>query len=128
MTKKQVDKCDVCGSTKDVQCEVIIRGTRVDRVYHFCPTHWVQVYRKTLDDFLEESESKVNSYIKAVADKLIVDEQHNDKMDLYTKEDGTLDMERLDPVEIRKLRPYDDSDDVEENVMDTLKEIAEEKG
>ena len=102
--------CDVCGSDKDVQCEIITKGDKVDRVYHFCPLHWVEVYRRSLDDFLEQNEYKVNSYIKLVADKLIVDAQHELKVQQHIMENGELDVEALCPVEFRRIRAFDEDD------------------
>ena len=101
-------KCDVCGETKGVVCEILTKGENVDRVYHLCPAHWVEVYRRTLDDFLENSEYKVNSFIKMVADRLIVDFTNKEKMSNYVDEDDNIDMVKLKPVEVRMLRPYED--------------------
>lgn len=106
-------KCDVCGSTENIQCEILTKGDMVDRIYHLCPEHWVSVYRKTLDDFVENNEYKVNSYIKMVADKLIVDDQSLQKSIMYVDENGQLDLETLDPVEVRRIRPY--SEDMDED-------------
>lgn len=99
-------KCDVCGSTEGVECEILLKGDMVDRIYHLCPHHWVQVYRKTLDDFLEGNEYKTNQYVKMSADKLIADGLSNRKIDLYMDDDGAVDVVTLEPQEIRKLRSY----------------------
>lgn len=100
--------CDVCGSTENVQCEILTMGDRVDRVYHLCSAHWIDVYRRTLDDFLEQNEYRVNSHIKMIADKLIVDAQHNTKMEKHINEEGQLDLEGLEPVEVRRLKNASD--------------------
>ncbi len=101
------NKCDVCGTTEGVECEILTKGTSPDRIYHLCPEHWVAVYRKTLEDFLEHSEYKVNSYIKMAADKIIVDARNDEKVGDLVNEDGTLDVETLEPREIRRIRPYE---------------------
>jgi hypothetical protein len=100
------EKCDVCGSDDGIECEVLLKGDQVDRIYHLCPVHWVSVYRKSLDDFLEGNEYKTNQYIKMAADKLIGDGMSNRKIDANADEDGAIDIMALDPTEIRKLRPY----------------------
>ena len=99
-------KCDVCGETKDVECEILLKGDQVDRIYHLCPKHWVKVYRKSLDDFLEANEYKTNSYIKMSCDKLISDGISNRKIDAFCDEDGAVDVMALNPSDIKKLRPY----------------------
>jgi hypothetical protein len=105
-------RCDICGTTEGVECEILLKGDQVDRIYHLCPKHWIQVYRRTLDDFLEASEYKTNSYIKMAVDKLVGDAINSDKVDQYSDEDGMVDVTKLDPKEIRKLRPYaSDPDD-----------------
>ena len=106
--------CDVCGETKDVECEILLKGEQVDRIYHLCPKHWIQVYRKALDDFLEANEYKTNTYIKMATDKLIADAFTGDKIDEFSDEDGMVDVQRLDPMEVRKLRPYE-TDEGEED-------------
>jgi len=107
-------KCDVCGETKGVECEILLKGDQVDRIYHLCPKHWIKVYRKTLDDFLESNEYKCNTYIKMSVDKLIADAATSDKIGKFSNEDGLVDIEKLDPQELRKLRPYEtDGDDDE---------------
>lgn len=98
--------CDVCGTTEGVECEILLKGDMIDRIYHLCPKHWVQIYRKTLDDFLEANEYKTNSYIKMAADKMISDAISKEKIREYMDEEGAVDVEVLDPQEIRKLRPY----------------------
>lgn len=100
--------CDVCGTDKDVQCEILTKGEEVDRIYHLCPIHWVEVYRRCLDDFVENSEYKANTYIKMVTDKLIVDSLNRSKMESFTNDEGIIDVESLDPTEIRMIRPYED--------------------
>ena len=101
-------KCDICGTTKGLRCEILTKGEDVDRVYHFCPEHWVDIYRRTLDDFVEDNEYKVNTYIKMVADKLIVDEQNRLKISEYVDDEGNIEVNVLEPMEIRRLRPYED--------------------
>jgi len=106
-------ECDVCGETAGVECEVMLKGDQVDRIYHLCPKHWIKVYRKTLDDFLEANEYKCNSYIKMAVDMLISDTKTTNKVQEYTDAEGMVDVERLKPQELRKLRPYDDDEDDE---------------
>lgn len=101
-------KCDICGTTKNIRCEILTKGEDVDRIYHFCPDHWVDIYRRTLDDFVENSEYKVNSYIKMVADRLIVDAQNKIKIEGFVGDDDILKVDELNPMEIRMLRPYED--------------------
>lgn len=108
--------CDVCGETEGVECEVLLKGDQVDRIYHLCPKHWIQVYRKTLEDFLEANEYKTNTYIKMATDKLISDAVTSDKIAEFSNEDGLVDVERLDPKMLRKLRPYATDDDEDEEV------------
>ena len=98
--------CDVCGETEGVECEVLLKGDQVDRIYHLCPKHWIQVYRKTLEDFLEANEYKTNTYIKMATDKLISDSYTSDKIAEFSDEAGMVDVERLNPQQLRKLRPY----------------------
>ena len=105
------DKCDVCGVEEGVQCEVMVRGSQIDRIYHLCPEHWVEVYRRALDDFVESNEYKANSYIKAVADRLIADRLSEDKFPQYQDEELVVDMEKVNPREIRTLRPYEVEDE-----------------
>ena len=109
MAKK--DKCDVCGSTKDVQCEIMVKGTQVDRIYHFCPEHWVEVYRRTLEDFVEQNQYKANSYIKGVADSLIANRISEDKMPSYQDEEQVIDLEKTNARKVRVLRPYEVEED-----------------
>jgi len=106
--------CDVCGATEDIECEILLKGEQVDRIYHLCPEHWIKVYRKTLEDFLEANEYKCNSYIKMAVDKLISDAVTSTKIKQFSDEDGLVDVARLDPQELRRLRPYeiDDEDDI----------------
>ena len=99
-------KCDVCGETENVECEVLLKGDMVDRIYHLCPKHWIKVYRKTLDDFLEANEYKTNSYIKMACDKLISDAISGHKIDVYCDDEGVIDVALLNPQEVRKLRSY----------------------
>lgn len=96
-----INKCDVCGSINDIQCEIFTKGEDIDRIYHFCPKHWIEVYRKTLDDFVEDNEYKANTYIKMVADKMIVDALNNVKIE------DLVDVE-FKPTCIRKISPYED--------------------
>jgi len=105
------DKCDVCGITEGVQCEVFTKGEVIDRVYHLCPEHWTEVYRRTLDDFVESNEYKVHSYIKMSADKLIADATTSRKLLDYEDEDGNLDSEQIKAIEIRSIQPYSGGDD-----------------
>jgi hypothetical protein len=98
--------CDVCGATEGIRCEIMMKGEQLDRVYHLCHEHWVVVYSRCLEDFLEENEYKVNSYIKSVCDKLIVDAIAADKMESI-EEDGTIDLTKFNPVDVRTLRPYE---------------------
>lgn len=107
-------KCDICGSMENVECEVLLKGEQVDRIYHLCPKHWIKVYRKTLDDFLEVNEYKTNSYIKMSVDKLVGDEMNNRKVERYSDDEGIIDVVELDPQEIRKLRPYESDPDEED--------------
>ena len=100
-------KCDVCGETEGVECEVLLTGEQVDRIYHLCPEHWIKVYRKTLEDFLESNEYRCNTYIKMAADKLISDSLTKNKVISYSDDDGFIDIGELTPKEIRKLRPYE---------------------
>jgi hypothetical protein len=99
-------KCDVCGASKDIQCEVMLKGTQVDRIYHLCPEHWVEVYRRSLDDFVESNQYKANSYIKAVADRLIAKRTTDDKLPHLT-EDDVVDLGKIDVREVRVLRSYE---------------------
>ena len=99
--------CDVCGETENVECEVLLKGDQVDRIYHLCPRHWIKVYRKTLEDFLEANEYKTNTYIKMATDKLISDAFTSDKIEEFSDDEGCVDVERLAPQELRKLRPYE---------------------
>ena len=108
--------CDVCGVTEGVECEVLLKGDQVDRIYHLCPKHWIKVYRKTLEDFLEANEYKTNTYIKMAVDKLISDAVTGDKIAEFSDEDGMVDVARLQPQEVRKLRPYEMDDDNEEDL------------
>ena len=103
--------CDVCGVTEGVECEILLKGEQVDRIYHLCPKHWIQVYRKTLDDFLEANEYKTNTYIKMSVDKLIADAVTGDKIEEFSDAEGMVDVARLDPQELRKLRPYESDDE-----------------
>ena len=105
--------CDVCGTDEGVRCEIMMKGGQVDRVYHLCCDHWVDVYSRCLEDFLEQNEYKVNSYIKAIADKMIVDQRHLLKMSEACDEDGNIDLGDFNPVEVRNLRSYE-GDDLEE--------------
>lgn len=110
-----VTGCDVCGETVGVECEVLLKGDQVDRIYHLCPKHWIKVYRKTLEDFLEANEYKTNTYIKMAVDKLIADSITSEKIEEFSDENGVVDVVRLSPKEVRKLRPYTaDSDDCED--------------
>ncbi len=102
-----INKCDVCGSTNDIQCEIFTKGEDIDRIYHFCPKHWIEVYRKTLDDFVEDNEYKANTYIKIIADKIIVDALNNIKIE-DVADNGIIDVDILNPTCIRKISPYED--------------------
>lgn len=107
-------ECDVCGTTENVRCEIMMKGEQVDRIYHLCESHWVKVYSRCLDDFLEQNEYKTNSYIKMVADKFIVDAIHRDKMEDIADEQGFADCTKFEPEEVRVLRPYE-GEEFEEN-------------
>ena len=100
-------ECDVCGTIEGVSCEIMMKGENVDRIYHLCQEHWVVVYSKCLDDFLEQNEYKVNSYIKINADKLIVDSMHRDKLEVIVDEEGVADCAKFNPVNLRVLRNYE---------------------
>jgi len=103
------ETCDVCGTEKDVQCEILLKGDNIDRMYHLCPFHLVEVYRRALEDFVENNEYKVNTYIKMVADKIIIDHRNKIKVEEYVGDTGEIDMELIKvPLNLRKLRPYDD--------------------
>jgi hypothetical protein len=103
----EVMKCDVCGVIEGVRCEIMMKAERVDRIYHLCHEHWVEVYSRCLEDFLEQNEYKVNSYIKVNADKLIVDSIHRDKMDMVITDEGMADCSKFNPADVRILRSYD---------------------
>lgn len=104
-------KCDVCGTTKDVQCEVFTKGEEVDRIYHLCMKHWVDIYRGALEDFVENNEYKVNAYLRMSADKMIVGANHARKAISVMDEEGGVDLSRLDPMEVRRVAAhYDDED------------------
>lgn len=116
MTEKVTENiigCDVCGTEEGVECEILLKGDQVDRIYHLCPRHWIKVYRKTLEDFLEANEYKTNSYIKMACDKLISDSMTGDKIKEFSDAEGLVNVDRLAPQELRKIRPYksDDSSD-----------------
>lgn len=101
-----MSRCDVCGTQEGVECEILLKGDAVDRIYHLCPEHWVAVYRKTLDDFLEGNEYKTNQYVKMAADKLIADGLNDRKIEMYVDDEGGIDVATLAPKEVRKLRSY----------------------
>lgn len=102
------ETCDVCGTDEGIRCEIMMKGEQVDRVYHLCQAHWVVVYSRCLEDFLEQNEYKVNSYIKAIADKLIVDSICMDKVDsIVDMETETLDLTKFNPSDVRMLRSYE---------------------
>lgn len=103
-----INECDVCGSINDIQCEIFTKGEDVDRIYHFCPKHWIEVYRKTLDDFVEDNEYKANTYIKMIADKMIVDSLNNVKIKTLVDDNDIIDVGILNPTCIRKISPYED--------------------
>ena len=103
-------KCDVCGSDENVQCEVLLKGDMIDRIYHLCGYHWIEVYRRTLDDFMEESEYKCNTYVKMSADKLIAEGVSGKKIEDYKNDEGIIDVDELNPVEIRRVRPYSEAE------------------
>lgn len=111
-------KCDICGTTEGVECEVLLKGEMVDRIYHLCPKHWVKVYRRTLDDFLEANEYKTNSYIKMAVDKLVGDAINSKKVEEYSDDEGMVDVGLLKPQEVRKLRPYASDPDEEDEVYE----------
>lgn len=102
-------KCDVCGVEENVECEILLKGDVVDRIYHLCPKHWVTMYRRTLESFTENNEYKVSSYIKMSCDKMIADAVSNAKIDSYTTDEGGIDIELLNPKDIKKLRSYKDN-------------------
>jgi hypothetical protein len=103
-------ECDVCGKTEGVECEILLKGESVDRIYHLCPEHWIEVYRKTLEDFLEANEYKCNLYIKMAVDKLISDSTTEAKIEVYSDEEGMVDVARLNPTALRKIRPYEEEE------------------
>jgi hypothetical protein len=100
-------ECDVCGSTEGVQCEIMMKGSRVDRVYHLCPEHWVEVYRECIESFLDHNPYKVNSFIKNAADSLIIKQRHLDKLGDITTDDGVVDLNIFAPRTVRILRTFD---------------------
>jgi hypothetical protein len=75
-----MEKCDVCGSDDGIECEILLKGDQVDRIYHLCPTHWVSVYRKSLDDFLEGNEYKTNQYRLNISMKIYLKWSNYGKM------------------------------------------------
>jgi len=102
------EKCDICGTTKNVKAIVFVKGdSEVDRIYHFCYDHLLKVYANTIDDFAENNEYKVNSYLKTVADKLIVDAQCENKSKIFVDENGEIDVNLLSLFEVRNLNPYE---------------------
>ena len=103
-------KCDVCGSTEGVQCEIMTKGDRVDRIYHLCPEHWIEVYRECLESFLDHNPYKVNSFLKVAADRLIINQLHFNKMVDTVAEDKDIDINAFEPCMVRVLRTYDDND------------------
>lgn len=107
--------CDVCGTEENVSCEIMMKGENVDRIYHLCSYHWMVVFRNCLEDFLEQNEYKVNSYIKGTADKMIVDGYHKEKMTAIATEDGMVDLNQFEPEQIRTLRPYEGDEYEEDN-------------
>jgi hypothetical protein len=108
--------CDVCGTEENVNCEMMMKGEQVDRIYHLCAYHWMVVFRDCLEDFLEQNEYKVNSYIKATADKMIVDTHARTKMEAIADEEGNVDLNEFEPEMVRTLRPYegDEYEEIEE--------------
>ena len=106
--------CDVCGTEEGVTCELMMKGENVDRIYHLCSYHWMVVYRSCLEDFLEQNEYKCNSYIKATADKMIVDTHAKDKMKAIADDEGMVDLNQFQPEMIRTLRPYEGEEEYEE--------------
>lgn len=105
-------KCDICGVTENVKSSVFIKGDEleVDRIYHFCFDHWIEVYARVIDEFAENNEYKVNSYLKLIADTMIIDAHVDTKLTLYVDENGDLDDKLLKPFEIRKVSPYESED------------------
>lgn len=102
-----MEKCDVCGSTENVTCEVYMNGNYADRVYHLCPTHWVDLYRKAINDFMEDNEYKVSAYLKGIADKMIVDSYIEQKMETIVGRSEEFDLEDLAPHDIKFLKSED---------------------
>ena len=101
-------KCDICGSEENVSCEVMMKGDAVERVYTLCGEHWVEVYRRCLDEFMEENEYKVNAFIKAATDRLIVDSYTREKTDFLINDEGLVDFTGMEISEIRNLCDSDE--------------------
>ena len=102
------EKCDVCGTTKNIKSIMFVKNEgEIDRIYHFCYDHLLEVYANTIDDFAENNEYKVNTYLKQVADRRIVDAQCENKTKVYVDEEGEIDVDLLTLFEVRKISPYE---------------------
>lgn len=104
--------CDICGSEENVKCELFLRGEDVDRIYHLCPDHMVELYRSSLAEFCEDNEYKVNSFLKRAADRMLVDAETMMKVSDLLGEDDTpekvLDIEDINPDYVRLINVGDD--------------------
>lgn len=105
-------KCDVCDETENVECEIFMSGSTVDRIYHFCPGCQVKLFRKCIDDLIGQNEYKVSEFIQRYADDLICKSFHEKKLENIDLEEVDL-MEVLDPIRIRKTRPYENDEDID---------------
>jgi hypothetical protein len=104
-----IPKCDICGTTSNLESIIMVtKDDNIERIYHFCITHLLEVYSTIIYDMAENNEYKVNSYFKIIADRLIVDSHSNEKIgNLTLDEDGGIDIEELNPFEVRRINPYE---------------------
>lgn len=111
MSDKQ-HRCDICDETENIQCEIFMSGDTVERVYHFCPLCLVDIYRRCIEDFLESSEYKVNSYIRTFADGLIINAATARKINTKVGDgEDQIDLiETFNPEYVRRTKPYCDED------------------
>lgn len=103
-----MQKCDICGSSKNIKTVMFVKGEdqEIDRMYNFCYDHLIEVYAKVVDDFAENNEHKVNSYLKSIADRLIMDALNDKKVNKLTDENGDIDPSKVDIFEVRSIPTY----------------------
>jgi hypothetical protein len=98
--------CFMCGEKKNVFRDVIISEDQVNRVFDFCPTCWIIIYKEALNTLFGHDEYKVTQLLKNICDTVIAKTFIRERMG-----DKVEKLEDLDPDNIREVKEISECDE-----------------